>query len=79
MATDELKSILHEQINRLEDPKDVQDLLLTVSEFVSQRTNIFAETPALLTQLKQALASVQLSSVTSHDQVAREAKQWITQ
>ena len=79
MATDELKSILHEQINRLEDPKDVQDLLLTVSEFISQRTNIFAETPALLTQLKQALASVQLYSVTSHDQVAREAKQWITQ
>lgn len=79
MATDELKSILHEQIDRLEDPKDVQDLLLTVSEFVSQRTNIFTETPALLMQLKQALASVQSSGLTSHDQVAREAKQWITQ
>jgi len=78
MATNELKSILHEQIDRLEDPKDVQDLLLTVSEFVSQRTNIFAETPALLTQLEQALASAQSSNLTAHDQVAREAKQWIT-
>lgn len=79
MATDDLKSILHEQIDRLEDPKDVQDLLLIVSEFVSQRTNIFTKTPALLTQLEQALASVQSTNLIPHDQVSNEAKQWITQ
>ncbi|AKD57285.1 hypothetical protein [Spirosoma radiotolerans] len=79
MITADLKSILHEQIDRLEDPQDVQDLLLTVSEFVSQRTNIFTETPALLAQLEQALASVQSTKLTTHDQVASEAKQWITQ
>jgi hypothetical protein len=79
MVTADLKSILHEQIDRLEDPKDVQDLLLTVSEFVSQRTNIFTETPALLTQLEQALSSAQSTKLTPHDQVASEAKQWITQ
>ena len=79
MITADLKSILHEQIDRLEDPQDVQDLLLTVSEFVSQRTTIFFETPALLAQLEQGLASAQLPGLTSHNQVASEAKQWITQ
>ncbi|GAB3738243.1 hypothetical protein [Spirosoma lituiforme] len=79
MITADLKSILHEQIDRLDDPQDVQDLLLTVSEFVSQRTNIFIETPALLAQLKQALASAESTNLIAHNQVASEAKQWITQ
>ncbi|ADB42047.1 hypothetical protein [Spirosoma linguale] len=78
MATPDLKSILHQQIDRLEDPKDVQDLLLTVSEFISQRTTVFTETPELLAQLEQALSSAQTSHLTLHDQVATEAKQWIT-
>jgi hypothetical protein len=79
MATADLKSILHQQIERLQDPKDVQDLLLTVSEFISQRTNVFTETPELLTQLEEALSSEKSSRLTPHDQVAKEAKQWITQ
>lgn len=79
MATPDLKSILHQQIDRLEDPKDVQDLLLTVSEFISQRTTVFTETPELLAQLEQALSSSQSGRLTLHDAVANEAKQWITQ
>ncbi|CAN5192400.1 hypothetical protein BH09BAC4_BH09BAC4_13470 [soil metagenome] len=79
MATADLKSILHQQIDRLDDPQDVQDLLLTVSEFISQRTTIFVETPELLAQLEQALSLAQTSSPTPHDVVANEAKQWITQ
>ncbi|QMW02889.1 hypothetical protein [Spirosoma foliorum] len=78
MATSDLKSILHQQIDRLQDPQDVQDLLLTVSEFVSQRTNIFSETPELLTQLEKVLSSSQVTYLTPHDVVAKEAKQWIT-
>lgn len=78
MATADLKSILHDQIDRLQDPQDVQDLLLTVSEFVSHRTNIFTETPELLTQLEQALSSSQNDELTPHTIVANESKQWIT-
>ncbi len=61
MATADLKAILHQQIDRLQDPQDVQDLLLTVSEFVSNRTNVFTDTPQLLTQLEQALSSLDTS------------------
>lgn len=79
MATADLKSILHQQIDSLQDAQDIQDLLLTVSEFISQRTNVFIETPALLTQLEQALSSAQANSLTPHEVVTKEAKQWITQ
>ncbi len=79
MATADLKSILHQQIDRLQDPQDVQDLLLTVSEFVSQRTNIFTETPELLAQLEAAPSSVKMGRLTTHNEVAEEAKRWITQ
>lgn len=79
MATADLKSILHQQIDRLQDPQDVQDLLLTVSEFISLRTNIFIETPELLTQLEKAVSSVRTNHLTPHGEVASEAKQWITQ
>ena len=78
MATADLKSILYQQIDRLQDPQDVQDLLLTVSEFVSQRTNVFTETPELLVQLEETLLSVNSGRLTAHNEVANEAKQWIT-
>lgn len=78
MATADLKSILHQQIDRLQNPEDIQDLLLTVSEFISYRTNIFTESPELLTQLEQAFSSAKANKLTPHDTVATEAKQWIT-
>lgn len=79
MATADLKSILHQQIAHLQNPEDVQDLLLTVSEFISQRTNLFAETPELLTQLEQVLSSIKMGTLTPHNTVITESKQWITQ
>jgi hypothetical protein len=77
MATAELKEIIHQQIDRLEDPQDVQDLLLTVSEFVGQRTSLFIETPELLKQLEAALQEVSLSSLTSHDDIVKQSKEWL--
>ena len=79
MATADLKLILHQQIDRLEDPQDIQDLLLTVNEFISQRTNVFTETPELLTQLEKALSSIQTNHLVPHDLVVTEAKKWIAQ
>ena len=78
MSTDELKSLLHQQIDRLDDPQDVQDLLLTVSEFVGQRTNVFTETPELEAQLAKTLATISAAQLTPHNDVAQQAKQWIT-
>jgi hypothetical protein len=78
MAIDELKAILHQQIEQLDDPQDIQDLFLTVSEFVGQRTNGFVETPELLARLQQTLTTSQTGTLTSHNEVAQEAKQWIT-
>lgn len=78
MATSDLKSILHQQIDRLQDPEDIQDLFLTVSEFVSQRISLAEETPELLAQLEQAMAAAQAGHLTSHNDVVKEAKQWIT-
>ena len=78
MSTDELKSLLHQQIDRLDDQQDVQDLLLTVSEFVGQRTNVFTETPELQAQLAKTLATISTAQLTPHNDVAQQAKQWIT-
>ena len=78
MAITELKFILHQQIDYLQNPRDVEDLLLTVSEFVSQRTDVFRENDELLTQLNHALKTIQTSTLTPHNVVATEAKQWIT-
>ncbi|WP_229364469.1 hypothetical protein [Fibrella aestuarina] len=77
-AMTDMKTLLHQQIDRLDDPHDIQDLLLTVSAFVGQRTNMFAETPALLNQLEEALVAAKTAHLTPHDTVANESKQWIT-
>lgn len=79
MATSDLKEILHQQIDHLQNPEDVQDLLLTVSEFISQRTNVFIETPELLTQLEQALSSAKTGTLTPHNTVIMESKQSLIQ
>ncbi len=79
MAIADLKSILHQQIDHLQNPEDVQDLLLTVSEFISLRTNVFIETPELLTQLEGVLSSAKTGTLTPHNTVITESKQWITQ
>ena len=78
MSATDLKEILHKQINRLEDIEDVQDLLLTVNEFVGQRQLPKPESPALLAQLQEALRGAQAGQFTTHDDVSREAKTWLT-
>lgn len=78
MATSDLKSILHQQIDRLQDPEDIQDLFLTVSEFVSQRIHSVEESPELLAHLEQSMRSAKDGQLTTHDTVVKEAKQWIT-
>lgn len=78
MATEELKFILHQQIDRLDDPQDVQDLLLTVSEFIGQRVTIPVESPELCMQLEKTLATISSGRLTPHTDIAQQAKQWIT-
>lgn len=77
MVTNELKSLLHQQIDQLNDPQDVQDLLLTVSEFIGQRTNVFTETPELQAQLAKTLATISAAHLIPHNDVAQQSKQWI--
>lgn len=78
MSAAELKNRLHRQIDRLQDPEDIQDLFLTVSEFVDQRVPPEPETGALLQQLRHALETLETKPLTSHETIVREAKQWIT-
>ncbi len=78
MSATDIKSILFKQIERVEKEEDLQDLLLTVTEFVNYRTEPQPESSELLEQLQQALSSVEAGKVTPHDQVIKESKQWIT-
>jgi hypothetical protein len=78
MSTADLKSLLHDQIDRLQQEDDLQDLLLTVSEFVSHRGGLPDESPELLAQLQHALSSASAGNFTPHSDVVQEAKQWIT-
>lgn len=78
MSTTELKELLHQQIDRLNDPADLQDLAQTVSEFVGLRTLPELETPELLEELQRALTSAEQGRVTSHADVILESKRWIT-
>lgn len=78
MSATELKTILHQQIDRLDDPEALQDLALTVSEFVAYRVLEADESPELLAQLRQALQDAESGRVTPHHEVVRQSKQWIT-
>ena len=77
MSATDLKEILHKQIDSLQNVEDVQDLLLTVNEFVGQRQLPRPESPELLTQLHDALRLAQTGQVTTHDDVIKEAKEWL--
>ncbi|WP_019988397.1 hypothetical protein [Rudanella lutea] len=78
MSTTDLKTLLHNQIDLVEKEEDLQDLLLTVSEFIQFRVQNQQESPELLAHLKQALTAVTNGHSTPHDQVITESKQWIT-
>jgi predicted transcriptional regulator len=78
MSATDLKALLHEQIDRLDDPDDLQDLALTMSEFVNHRIPPAGESQALIAQLRQALAHAESGLVTPHAEVVLQSKQWIT-
>lgn len=77
MSATDLKEILHKQIDSLQNVEDVQDLLLTVNEFVGQRQLPKPESPELIAQLRKALQQAQAGQVTPHDEVNREANLWL--
>jgi hypothetical protein len=77
MSATELKEILHKQIDSLQNVEDVQDLLLTVNEFVGQRQLPRPESPEMLAQLQEALRLAQMGHVTPHEEVNRQAKAWL--
>ena len=79
MSTSKLKELLHRRIDQLEDPQDIQDLFLTIHDFLGQRSLWQEESPEFLKQLEDTLESVLEGSATiPHEQVMQEAKQWIT-
>ncbi len=79
MSATDLKSLLHDQIDRLQQEEDLQDLLLTVSEFVNHRGGSSDESPELLAQLRNALSAATAAQTTPHNDVVNEARQWISQ
>ncbi len=79
MLVRDLKDLLHKQIELLEDPEDIQDLFLTVSDFLGYRQLWDEETPEFMDQLRRTLESVRVGSATiPNSQIMREAKEWIT-
>lgn len=79
MSARDLKDLLHKQIELLEDPEDVQDLFLTVSDFLGHRQLWDEETPEFLEKLRHTAESVRAGSATiPNAQIMREAKEWIT-
>lgn len=77
MSAIDLKEILHKQIDSLQNVEDVQDLLLTVNEFVGQRQLPRPESPELMAQLRDALRLAQTGQVTPHDAVIKESREWL--
>lgn len=79
MSARDLKDLLHKQIDLLEDPEDVQDLFLTVNDFLGHRHLWDKESPKFMEQLRRTLESVRGGATTiPNAQIAREAKEWIT-
>ena len=74
MSVTDPKEILHKQIDRLQNVEDVQELILTVNEFIGQRQLPQPESPELIAQLREALRPSQTGHVTPHEEVNREAK-----
>jgi len=79
MSARDLKDLLHKQIDLLEDPDDVQDLFLTVNDFLGHRHLWDKEAPEFMEQLRRTLESVRGGSATiPNSQVMLEAKEWLT-
>ncbi len=79
MSAHELKEILHKQIDHLRNEEDIEDLFLTVNDFLGQRKLWEEETAEFNEQLERTLKSVRAGASTMpHRQIIQEAKQWIT-
>ena len=80
MTTDAIKILINEQINLLQNPADLNDLLEGVTAFVDNRiTPMPEETPAELDRLRRQLQSIEdgTMKLIPHEQVMREMKQFL--
>lgn len=80
MQTDAIKSFIHEQIDLIQDPTDLGDLLEIVTTFVDSRlTPMSDETPAELDHLRKQLQNIEEGRIIfiPHEQVIRETKQFM--
>lgn len=78
MSVKELKELLHSRIERLQDPEDIQDLFVTVNDFLGERQLDQEENPEFLERLRHAVKSLRDTDTIPNAQVMQEAKQWIT-
>ncbi len=80
MQPDAIKSFIHEQIDLIQDPTDLGDLLEIVTTFVDSRlTPMLDDTPAELDRLRKQLRDIEEGRMKfiPHEQVIRETKQFI--
>lgn|GEM_PF-2005272 len=79
MSATDIKTTLYRQIDGIQKEEDLQDLLLTVNEFLSHRSEQQTESPALIAQLERALESVKAGNTRSNEDVMKKTKEWLTQ
>ena len=80
MTTDAINVLINEQIDLLQDPADLNELLAIVTAFVDNRTTLMPEeTPDEQDRLRKQLQSIKDGTMKfiPHEQVVREAKQLI--
>ncbi|AQG79470.1 hypothetical protein [Spirosoma montaniterrae] len=78
MTATELKTTLHQQIDHIQKEEDLEDLLLTVNDFLNHRTGKSTESPELIAQLECALTSANAGRLVPNTEVMKKAKEWLT-
>lgn len=80
MTTNAIKTLIHEQVDLLQDSADLNDLLAIVTTFVDDRTTFIPEeTPAEPDRLRRQLRDIEEGRMQfiPHEQVMRETTQFM--
>ncbi len=79
MSSREIKQQLHSNIEMIEDETQLQMLNDAAEAYVKQQPDIIEQlTPEQLQRLEEAIKQAEEGKLTSHEEVMKLSKQWLT-
>lgn len=79
MVATEVKSTIHEMIDKIDDSEYLIDIYDSLSSFLNQKTDIYNELSEYQKKrIPESLLEVQNGTFTTNEQMKEEVKKWLT-